>query len=64
MLVLMQSPDGGQMFVPEAKVETFLKDGWKVISRQAKIQPAPLDVEQALPEPAEAPAPEPKGKRK
>lgn len=47
MLVLMQSPDGGQMNVPVEKLAQFLDDGWKEISRQAQIVPAPLDVETA-----------------
>ena len=59
MSALMQSPDGGQMNVPDARVAAFEAQGWKVISRSA--EPAPVAVEtpavESVPEPkAEKPA--------
>jgi hypothetical protein len=64
-LVLMESPDGGRMNVPVEKLDEYLAAGWKEISRQPLIVPAPLDLEQAMPEPAAESKPAPKkGKAK
>ena len=64
-LVLMESPDGGRMNVPVEKLDEYLADGWKEISRQTLIVPAPLDVEKILSEPAAEPKPaHKKGKAK
>lgn len=44
MQALMESPTGERMNVPEAKIETFEKDGWKVISTTTDT-PAPEAVQ-------------------
>lgn len=63
-LVLMERNGSERMNVPVEKLEEYLAAGWKEISRQTLIAPAPLDVDKVLSESAPAPAPEKsKGKR-
>ena len=64
-LVLMGRGFSERMNVPVEKLDEYLASGWKEISRQTLITPAPLDVEQLLGESVVPATPAPKkGKAK